>query len=148
MGNLKSNEWSHPLDLFSVASYCNSMHSMCESDFSAACLQLNKTTNDLWLTQMLKWAIMQLVMSLWCTALVSTVTPLSTDVINARHKEGETAKEGRWGVMSSCLKWLSEGRQRGRSGCEIRRGGEGRRRSLISRIIFIGEGRRNIVAWK
>lgn len=78
--------------------------------------------------------------------MVSTVTPLSTDVINARHKEGETTKEGRWGVMSSCLKWLSEGRQRGRSGCEIEgRGGEGGR-SLISRIIFIREGRCNIVA--
>lgn len=61
---------------------------------------------DLWLTQMLKLAIMQLAASLWRTAVVSTVTGSGVEVIGARHKERETAKEGRWGVMSSCLKWL------------------------------------------
>lgn len=60
------------------------------------------------LTQTLKFSIMQLVTSLWRTTLVSTVTLLSVDVINARHKARGTAKEGRWGIVSSCLKPLAE----------------------------------------
>lgn len=85
---------------------------------------LHKTLPDLWLTQMHKLAITQLVASLWRTALVSTVTVFCVEVTGARHKERETAKEGRWGIMSSCLKWL-KGRRRGeRSRRAINRYGE------------------------
>lgn len=69
-------------------------------------LHMYDTMSDLWLTQTLKVAIMQLAASLRCAALVSTVTVLAVEVISARHKEREAAKEGRWAIMSSCLKWL------------------------------------------
>lgn len=65
---------------------------------------LKLTSSEYTLTPTHTLAIVQLVTSLWRTTLVSTVTLPSTDVINARHKEQETAIEGRWGVMSSCLK--------------------------------------------
>lgn len=66
------------------------------------------TTPDLWLTQMLKLAIMQLVASPWRSRSgfhSNGGSPLKSSS-GARHKERETAKEGRWGIMSSCLKWL------------------------------------------
>lgn len=69
-------------------------------------LHLYDTMSDLWLTQTLKVTIMQLDASLRCAALVSTVTVLAVEVISARHKEREAAEEWRWGIMSSCLKWL------------------------------------------
>lgn len=66
------------------------------------------TTPDLWLTQMLKLAIMQLVVSPWRSRFgfhSNGGSPLKSSS-GARHKERETAREGRWGIMSSCLKWL------------------------------------------